>query len=435
MSLFRVPAWLDIKRQMVPDVVSSDPELCPVWEITGAEFSKAELHTAEGISIRFPRVTKERPDKTWKTATSMEELRHLYHESKNNIDIKLNTESDEEMDVPKDTSRKRKSESPVKKGSAKKAMADSNENSFTEEDKMMTRGEDTIPRETSRGFTLTEVQGDLFTAPRDNSLCHCVSRDFRLGKGIAKLFRDKFGRIDELKSIGASVGQVAVLKEKNRYIYNLVTKEVYSGKPTYETLRRSLEEMKSHAVSHGVTKISMPLIGCGLDGLSWAEVRTLIKNVFLKEKIDITVYSLDQPGSQSSTLTGSRNIADIFKKGNSQKSSKEDTEIPATSRQTKLTSLGFGYSTTNPLADVFTGLKVHVCDDIEDKVKLERYLISYAGKSVAEYQLSHATHIVYLGSGSSPIKDCKTAKHVTRLWLEDSIKTKQVQDERLYKVK
>ena len=99
MSLFRVPAWLDIKRQMVPVVVSSDPELCPVWEITGAEFSKAELHTAEGISIRFPRVTKERPDKTWKTATSMEELMHLYHESKNNIDIKLNTESDEEMDM------------------------------------------------------------------------------------------------------------------------------------------------------------------------------------------------------------------------------------------------------------------------------------------------------------------------------------------------
>ena len=49
----RVPAWLNIKRPLVPDLISRDPQLCPVWEITGAEFSKAELHTAAGISIRY----------------------------------------------------------------------------------------------------------------------------------------------------------------------------------------------------------------------------------------------------------------------------------------------------------------------------------------------------------------------------------------------
>lgn len=46
----------------------------PVWEISGAEFSQAEIHTANGISIRFPRVTKIRHDKDWKTATSLTEL-------------------------------------------------------------------------------------------------------------------------------------------------------------------------------------------------------------------------------------------------------------------------------------------------------------------------------------------------------------------------
>lgn len=46
----------------------------PVWEIAGAEFSKAEVHTANGISIRFPRVSKIRNDKNWKTATSLTEL-------------------------------------------------------------------------------------------------------------------------------------------------------------------------------------------------------------------------------------------------------------------------------------------------------------------------------------------------------------------------
>ena len=42
---------------MVPDVLARDPRECPVWEITGAEFSKAELHTAAGISIRYQRAS------------------------------------------------------------------------------------------------------------------------------------------------------------------------------------------------------------------------------------------------------------------------------------------------------------------------------------------------------------------------------------------
>ena len=68
-----VPHWMNCFRQMVPDFVVKDPKKSPVWEITGAEFSKAEIHTADGISIRFPRVTKIRDDKDWKTATNLKQ--------------------------------------------------------------------------------------------------------------------------------------------------------------------------------------------------------------------------------------------------------------------------------------------------------------------------------------------------------------------------
>ncbi len=47
-----VPSWLTCARQMTPDFVAKDPKKSPVWEIVGAEFTKAELHTADGISIR-----------------------------------------------------------------------------------------------------------------------------------------------------------------------------------------------------------------------------------------------------------------------------------------------------------------------------------------------------------------------------------------------
>ena len=49
-----------------------------MWEITGAEFSKSTTHTADGISIRFPRVTRIRDDKDWKTANDLPHLKVQY---------------------------------------------------------------------------------------------------------------------------------------------------------------------------------------------------------------------------------------------------------------------------------------------------------------------------------------------------------------------
>ena len=59
--------------------------------------------TIVDVIVRFPRVTRERDDKTWATATSLAELRHLYTESKNNIDVNIETrhsDSDEEKNSP-----------------------------------------------------------------------------------------------------------------------------------------------------------------------------------------------------------------------------------------------------------------------------------------------------------------------------------------------
>lgn len=85
----KVPSWLDCNNGMVPDFVAADPKKQPVWEITGTELTKAKLHTADGISVRFPRVTRIRADKDWKTATNLEELKNLYKSSKETTDVSL----------------------------------------------------------------------------------------------------------------------------------------------------------------------------------------------------------------------------------------------------------------------------------------------------------------------------------------------------------
>lgn len=50
--------------------------------------------------------------------------------------------------------------------------------------------------------------------------------------------------------------------------------------------------MKSHCLKNGVTDLSMPRIGCGLDRLQWENVSTIIEEVFEATDIRITVYTL-----------------------------------------------------------------------------------------------------------------------------------------------
>lgn len=108
---------------------------------------------------------------------------------------------------------------------------------------------------------IEEIKGDLFSCPDTDSLAHCVSRDLRMGKGIAVLFKDKFGGVDNLKAQNKDIGSVAILQRGNRWVYYLITKEHYWNKPTYDSLKATLLEMKQHCLENGVQAISMPRLG------------------------------------------------------------------------------------------------------------------------------------------------------------------------------
>ncbi|EDX11341.1 GD12137 [Drosophila simulans] len=118
-------------------------------------------------------------------------------------------------------------------------------------------------------YTLSEVDGDLFSAPSTYSLAHCVGADLAMGAGIAVQFKKVFGRLDELQAQQAGSGDIAVLKDDQRYIYYLR--------------------------KNNVDKLAIPKIGCGIDGLEWEKVNGVLEYVFGQEPLEIVVYNFVPP--------------------------------------------------------------------------------------------------------------------------------------------
>ena len=71
-----------------------------------------------------------------------------------------------------------------------------------------------------------------------------------------------------------------------------VTKDKYWNKPTYDSLARSLRAMADHCAKNNVRSVSMPRIGCGLDGLKWERVAGVIRDTMGRTDITVTVYTL-----------------------------------------------------------------------------------------------------------------------------------------------
>ena len=142
-----------------------------------------------------------------------------------------------------------------------------------------------------------EVYGDLFSAGSEPLYVHCISADFVLGAGIAAEFTRR-GVKAELRSTypmnvwyGVGYGLPASMSD-GCMVYNLVTKAKCNDKPTIVTLQDALDSLREYVISHNITKIVMPKIGCGLDKLNWDDVSVRIMDTFADTSVDIIVYKL-----------------------------------------------------------------------------------------------------------------------------------------------
>jgi hypothetical protein len=115
------------------------------------------------------------------------------------------------------------------------------------------------------------------------AFAHCVSADAKMGLGVAKAFAEKFGenqRFLVTNSEDCKVGGVVRtnirLGANAAVAYNLVTKHLYTDKPTYHSFGFSLDRMFDLLIEDKINELYMPRVGCGLDKLEWSNVRQMI---------------------------------------------------------------------------------------------------------------------------------------------------------------
>lgn len=138
---------------------------------------------------------------------------------------------------------------------------------------------------------------DLFSVNKKYALGHCVAQDGGMGAGIATLFVRKFGT--ELRTIvkeaDTNVSDVVYFysEKKQRAIYNIITKEESWGKPTRKTFDDAIVVLRDKMLQHGDKYLAIPLIGAGLDKLSWEENKATIQRVFADTDIEILVCRVD----------------------------------------------------------------------------------------------------------------------------------------------
>lgn len=146
-------------------------------------------------------------------------------------------------------------------------------------------------------MTYTEKEGDLFDYGDGRCLVHCISADFALGKGIAAEFQRRFQTKDRLRE--RYKDYLSRYREEKLLgdclpvdgVMNLVTKERYWGKPTYQSMEAALQALKRLCRQEGIEGLAMPCIGCGLDRLAWGKVSAMIREVFSDTACDILVVT------------------------------------------------------------------------------------------------------------------------------------------------
>jgi len=145
---------------------------------------------------------------------------------------------------------------------------------------------------------------DLMLVDSKYVICHCISADCAMGKGVVvpivkKYIGVKNACLEFVKNNDSNdaVGQAFRYSCEAGTVYNLFSKKIFRHKAGsgvtvnqyHKQMQSCLEDMKNQMLRNGEKYLAMPKIACGLDRCSWEDIERIIKHVFGETEIEILV--------------------------------------------------------------------------------------------------------------------------------------------------
>ena len=159
------------------------------------------------------------------------------------------------------------------------------------------------------------ARGNLLEADAE-ALVNTVNCIGYMGKGIALQFKQAFPanfddyhkacKADQVKPGRMFIHQTGKMFHP-KYIINFPTKRHWRGKSRLEDIRSGLIALVEDIKHLGIRSIAVPPLGCGLGGLDWMTVRTMIEDAFRKVP-EVSVLLYEPVGTPKAKKNAHRDI-------------------------------------------------------------------------------------------------------------------------------
>lgn len=139
------------------------------------------------------------------------------------------------------------------------------------------------------------LEGNIFESDAE-ALVNAVNTVGVMGKGIALEFKNRYPVNYEMYKAACEnkmlkTGMVLAVRESDgKTIINFPTKAHWKDASKYEYIIEGLKSLSHKIEEFKLNSIAMPALGCGLGGLKWANVRSLIVCELGRSNADIYVY-------------------------------------------------------------------------------------------------------------------------------------------------
>lgn len=135
---------------------------------------------------------------------------------------------------------------------------------------------------------ITELEINIMAVPQGYYLAQGISRDLNFKVGLPALFEKTYNLKEKLAANydeEIEIGEVYLVDN----VYSLAVKDSSYDKPDRDVLMDALVELRDQMEEDMVTKLAIPKLCCGRNGLEWDDVKAMISFVFGDSDIQILV--------------------------------------------------------------------------------------------------------------------------------------------------